>query len=85
MDRNIVLEIEQAFCDHYNTNCDRCPISKYKIAEDLAMCHYAFNKESTEEQVNIFVNLARWHWNHKWTQELSNKARRIIGIRAKVV
>ena len=87
MDYDSIRAIEQCFCDAYdNVGCGNCPMSKYRISEKFAVCYYANNPYgSTEEQVNQFLAVARGHWKHEWDWRLNNAARKILGIKAKVI
>lgn len=90
MDYDAIRAIEQCFCkeylDHNNAGCANCPISKYRISKDLAVCRYGNNPyTSTEEQINRFLAVARGHWKHEWDWRLNNSMRKILSIKAKVV
>lgn len=90
MDCDAIRTIEQCFCKEYldynNAGCANCPIHKYKISENLAICYFGNNPhKSTEEQVNQFLAVARVHWKHEWDGRLNNSMRKILGAKAKVV
>ena len=90
MDCDAIRTIEQCFCKAYlnynNVGCVNCPIHKYKISEHLAVCYFGNNPhKSTEEQINRFLAVARGHWKHEWDWRLNNAARKILGIKAKVI
>lgn len=90
MDCDAIRAIEKCFCkahlDCDNAGCENCPIHKYKISENLAVCYFGNNPhKSTEEQINRFLAVARENWNHKWDCRLNNAARKILGIKAKVI
>ena len=86
MDYDSIRAIEQFFCDAYNDGCGNCPMNKYRISEKLAVCYYGNNPyNSTEEQVNRFLTVARVHWKHEWDCRLNNSMRKILGAKAKVV
>lgn len=90
MDFDSIRAIEECFCDAYlnddNIGCRNCPMSKYRISENLAVCYYGNNPYgSTEKQVNQFLVVARVHWKHEWDGRLNNSMRKILGAKEKVV
>ena len=86
MDYNSIRAIEQCFCDAYLDVCANCPMNKYRISANLAVCYYGNNPYgSTERQVNQFLAVARGHWKHEWDGRLNNSMRKILGAKAKVV
>ena len=86
MDCDSIRAIEQCFCDAYNDGCGNCPMNKYRISEKLAVCYYGNNPyNSTEEQVNRFLAVARGHWKHEWDGRLNNSMRKILILKARVV
>lgn len=90
MDYDSIRAIEQCFCDAYlnddNIGCANCPMSKYRISENLAVCYYGNRPyNSTEEQISRFLAVARGHWKHEWDGRLNNSMRKILGAKAKVV
>ena len=87
MDYDSIRAIEECFCDAYgNIGCENCPMDKYSISENLAVCYYGINPYgSTEEQVNQFLAVARGHWKHEWDGRLNNSMRKILRLKARVV
>ena len=87
MDYDSIRAIEQCFCDAYlNVGCANCPMHKYRISEKLAVCYYGNRPyNSTEEQVNRFLAVARGHWKHEWDGRLNNSMRKILRLKARVV
>lgn len=86
MDYDAIMAIKQCFCDACNVYCPNCPMHKYRISKDFAVCYYGNRPySSTEKQISRFLAVARGHWKHEWDGRLNNSMRKILRLKARVV